>query len=705
MSCNRFSWLTAAEPRKVFGVVALLFAWPIYASELPRPAGLEPEILFWRTVFVEVTSDQALVHDKRHLGVIYEKIDLPGKAGSRKRREAFDAIRKKYSGVLNNLATGKRRGLTTEEQRILALWPKGVTNEGLRQAAKRLRVQQGLSDRFYAGLIRSGRWQEHIRTNLRREGVPESLAALPHVESSYNPEARSHVGAAGLWQFTRPTGKRFMRIDHIVDERRDPYLSSVAAARLLSYNYSILQSWPLAVTAYNHGVAGMRRAVKKMGTDDIEVIIRNYDGRSFGFASRNFYGAFLAAREAEINAEKYFGPIHKDSPREEYVVVLPDYIPAATLETVLGISRSKLQSYNPALMPPVWDASKYVPRGYSLRLPEVAGNQTAKQIIVDLPASRRFADQTPDLYHKVARGDSLSVIAARHKTSVSELVALNDLKSRHRIRIGQTLRLPFSGAETAQSISSDTTIYVVRSGDTFSGVAHRAGISEQQLRALNSIENQNRIYPGQELILVMQSEVSEPTPQPQLPDLVQADSPKIPDPEPAVAELVDVKENNELNLLADPSDYLVADDGSIEVQAAETLGHYADWLSVPTQRLRNVNNYSFRRPVVIGERLRLDLKSVSAGTFAARRIAYHRELQEAFFTRYRITDTTVHRLSKGESVWLLTRSRYKVPVWLLRQYNPDLNLNRVRPGTELVFPHIEPVQAALERSTTVATGP
>ena len=95
--------------------------------------------------------------------------------------------------------------------------------------------------------------------------MPAALVALPHVESSYNPIARSFVGAAGLWQFTRSTGRRFMQIDHVVDERRDPFLSSVAAASLLQYNYSILKSWPLAITGYNHGVAGMRRAVKKFG--------------------------------------------------------------------------------------------------------------------------------------------------------------------------------------------------------------------------------------------------------------------------------------------------------------------------------------------------------------------------------------------------------------------------------------------------------
>ena len=142
-------------------------------------------------------------------------------------------------------------------------------------------------------------------------------------------------------------------------------------------------------------------------------------------------------------------------------------------------------------------------------------------------------------------------------------------------------------------------------------------------------------------------------------------------------------------LLADPSDYFVAADGTIEVQAAETLGHYADWLDIRTQRLRDLNGYSFRQPVVIGHRLRLEFSVVDREEFALRRFRYHRELQEAFFARYRITDTQVHRLRRGESLFVLTLRQYKVPVWLLRQYNPDLDLNRVQTGVEIVFPQIE----------------
>ena len=145
------------------------------------------------------------------------------------------------------------------------------------------------------------------------------------------------------------------------------------------------------------------------------------------------------------------------------------------------------------------------------------------------------------------------------------------------------------------------------------------------------------------------------------------------------------------DLAADPSDYTVADDNRIEVQAMETLGHYADWLQIRTQRLRDLNSLAFGKPVIIGQRLKLDFSKVDRSAFEQLRIAYHRDLQEAFFARYQIRDMEVYKVQPGDSVWMLAQGRYKVPVWLLRQYNPDLNFDRIRPGAEVHFPLLQPL--------------
>jgi membrane-bound lytic murein transglycosylase D len=719
----------------LIGLTLILPAGAAPADDgLLRPPGLEPEIGFWRQIFTEVSSSQGLVHDDRYLGIVYERLDLPPNASSRQRRRAADEARKKYRRILGTLADGKRDGLTTSERRVLELWPAAVTNAELRRATRRVRFQQGLSNRFRDGLARSGQWRDYIRGTLSDHGVPLALAALPHVESSFNPAARSHVGAAGLWQFTRSTGRRFMQIDHVVDGRRDPFISSFAAAELLSYNYSILKSWPLAITAYNHGVAGMRRAVRKMGTDDIEAIIRGYDGRAFGFASRNFYVAFLAAVEAEENAEQYFGPVRLMRPREELVVRNTDFVPAESLADAFGISLTTLRDANPALLDPVWRGTKHVPRGFPLRVPADGIDLTGEELLANVPPDQRFEEQTPDLYHRVERGDTLSVIAARYRTTQADLMALNGIKNRHRIRQGQVLRLPFAGDAPSVAIAGDAETYRVRKGDTLGGIAKRAGVSKSKLMALNNISNPNRIYPGQPLILGRdQAAVTPAAPPPETESVATQAAPPAetpvaevkpaaptvadeaaPAPQIAAAEkddgltqesvlpVADNPESDDQRLLADPADYLVASDGSIEVQALETLGHYADWLQIRTQRLRDLNGYSFRQPVVIGRRVKLDFSQVSPDGFAVKRIAYHRELQEAYFTRHRVTDTVEHELRRGESLWVLTQRRYKVPVWLLRQYNPELDLDRVRPGDRIVFPRVERIEDGTREQPAMA---
>ena len=130
------------------------------------------------------------------------------------------------------MAKGKREDLSCDEQRVLALWGADASARTLKAAAERLHFQRGMSNRFLAGLVRSGAWKPYIRKVLEKHQLPQELAALPHLESGYRPTVWSLVGAAGLWQFMPDTGRRFMRVDHVVDERLDPFKASESAAKL-----------------------------------------------------------------------------------------------------------------------------------------------------------------------------------------------------------------------------------------------------------------------------------------------------------------------------------------------------------------------------------------------------------------------------------------------------------------------------------------
>ena len=158
------------------------------ASEpFPVPAALEPNVAFWTRIYSEVSSSDGLIHDSRHLDVVYETIELPRTLSRRASERRLKRRKEHYISILRKLAAGERKNLDAEQRRVLALWPADVSSKTLKQAARRVRFQRGLSERFRDGVIRSGQWETHIQQVLAERGLPPELAALPHVESSYDP--------------------------------------------------------------------------------------------------------------------------------------------------------------------------------------------------------------------------------------------------------------------------------------------------------------------------------------------------------------------------------------------------------------------------------------------------------------------------------------------------------------------------------------
>jgi len=722
----------------------------------PRPIEIEPAVQFWIKIYTEVDTQSGYLHDSRNLSVVYARLPLD--------RPEIESNRTRIQDDLRVLASGKRSQLTPSQQDILDLWPAGVSNATLSGAASSVRWQLGQSDRFLGGLIRSGAYRAHINQVLREKNLPIELGVLPHVESSFNPGAYSSASAAGMWQFGRATGQRFMRIDHIVDERMDPYIATNAAMGLLEYNYSILGTWPLALTAYNHGAGGMARAKRDLKTDKIEVIIANYQGRSFGFASRNFYPQFLAVNEVEKNARRHFGDIRFNEPPEFTEVTTDAYIDAEIFARSIGVSQEQLQVDNPALRPIVWEGTKRIPKGYAVKVRStVSGNPIT--LLAQIPIDYKFAVQTPDIAYVIERGDSLSVIANRFNTSVSKLVSLNQLASRHRIQIGQRLLLPQDNVNSLALIGSGETvipddgIYNVTRGDTLSLIAARFDVGESDLLRINNLSDPHRIYPGQQLTLpgfelpalalnqireilptpagpsnsndsptrvnendpdnespletvstkeLVPDVIAEPLvqlaqredilpPAAVLPDNQQLDLPVTEADREAVAVDADLNfdETNEQlveALSADPSDYSVASNKSIEIQATETLGHYADWLGIRARDIRSLNNMSFTEQVIVGKRLTLEFAAVSISEFEVRRRDFHLQLQQEFFAKFRIQDVERYQVAANDNIGSIARTRYSTPYWLLRQYNPELDFNRVQIGQEIIFPLLESVE-------------
>ncbi len=333
---------------------------------LPVDFRLRKNVDFWVDIYSKYESRQGVLHDSKYVDKIYEIVDLKRGGGireaKRRWREVLMSLHKKE---------GSQEALTEDERRIQLLFA-DVTEPDKYLAAshrRRLRLQHGQKDMFREGLIQSGRYLPAMEEHFKAAGLPRELTRLPFVESSFNTMARSKVGASGIFQFMRSTGRLFLTINDSVDERNDPIRATEAAAKLLRMNYESLQSWPLAVTAYNHGRKGMMRAVRKVGTDNLGEIVTTFRSRNFGFASGNFYTELLAAIEVERDSEKYFPGLVRNPPLQAIEARIPDYVNLKMMARFLKLNLKQIKAMNPALASSVFTGKKLLPAGYQLRLP------------------------------------------------------------------------------------------------------------------------------------------------------------------------------------------------------------------------------------------------------------------------------------------------------------------------------------------------
>jgi len=436
--------------KRIFAVVipaAVLMA-ALYRSDVraesdtfPVYECLQPNVAFWTKIYTEYSSDRGVIHDKRKLNRIYGVIELvdPDRPGGRKiNKQRIKKTKKMYKTILGKLMRGKAP-VGAVEQHVAGLLGPETKPEDFRLAMRNIRCQTGQRDRFRAGLIRSGAYIDEIRQIFRNDGLPEDLVYLPHVESSFNPKAYSKFGAAGIWQFTRSTGRHFMKVGYTIDQRRDPIVSSRAAAKLLRQNYQKFKNWPMAITAYNHGTTGMLRARRSRGS--YEAIFKNYRSRIFRFASRNFYSEFLAAREAAGNYRQYFGDLKLDIPVRSREIVLAGYVSLPKVAQHLKLDLTDLRKFNPALRHPVFRGQKYVPAGYRLRLPD-RSDEDWESLIAQLPDKLYRHYQKRSHIYTVRRGDTAGKIAGYHGVKLNDLIAANNLDARATIYVNQNIRIP-----------------------------------------------------------------------------------------------------------------------------------------------------------------------------------------------------------------------------------------------------------------------
>jgi membrane-bound lytic murein transglycosylase D len=619
---------------------------PSDGNPFPTSPIIEQQQQLWVRVFSRLGSDRGVIHDGRRNDPIYEELDLSG-LKPKEQRQFIKHRLAEVAAYLRDLADAIEQNKEPDEQarRLRSHLSVTASPDEIRESSRNLRFQRGLADRFEAGVVRSGAFEAEIRKILNDFDVPEELVNLPHVESSYNNATRSRAGAVGIWQFTRGTGKLFMTVDNEVDERLDPLIAARAAAKFLRQNYERLGTWPLAITAYNHGPQSLERIVSRMGTTDLGYLIEHYDGPLFKFASKNFYAEFLAARHVAENFVAYFGDLERRTPYQFARVELPFFLEFERAVQLLGVSKSQLAELNPSLRRPVLTGTRYIPKGFQLRLP---ARTDPRQFIAEVPASARMPRQKTVLEVQVTRGDTLYSIGRRYNVPWMTIAALNNISPRSRLMPGQRLIMP--GHPNAQTVAQSTATMP----------AAPSSAPAEASRQPPSLQ------PVQSTVTATANEA-----------------------EPALAHLAAVAARK-YSYLAMKNYDSKKRLGKLQAAYGETVGHYADWARVTAQEIREANGLHSSalqpgRTVIIP-------MGVDPDEFSRQRMAFHQQREESFFSAYEIADTKEVKLQKGQTVWNVAQS-HGVPMWLLYRENPVLLQRPAMAGTRVSVPILRELAA------------
>ena len=481
----------------------------------PCPDALRRRVDFWIDVYGRWRTNDAILHDAQRPHRVYKIIK--GKACGTKGNTQFIKEQKRQIRLrLERIAILIEQNKTitqAKDKHYLNMFPER-SPAVLRRATRNLRCQSGNKDGFRNALRRFGTYGPIVRRVLKDAGLHQDIQYLPFVESSYNPEAYSRVGAAGMWQIMPRTARELgLELNATMDERLDPEAASWAAARYLKdsqknltvaarskkANVSVSELTPFVITSYNYGVNGMRRAIKKLGPDFLTVLNR-YRTKKFRVAVKNFYAGFLAARHVAQNSKRFFGSYSKGRPLRYDTIMLRSSVSIDRIRAVFGISLSRLKSLNPALTRFVWHGWREIPGGYPLRLPLRQGGWADK--IAYLHSLPPEADRGTPKRYTVRSGDTACAIASAFRVKCRDLIDMNRLGRQAVIRVGQSVQIPMRTSGKRRLLSrADPGVYTVAPGDTVCGIAKRYGVKCSALLATNELTSGSVLSVGRKLVI------------------------------------------------------------------------------------------------------------------------------------------------------------------------------------------------------------
>jgi membrane-bound lytic murein transglycosylase D len=355
-------------------------------------------------------------------------------------------------------------------------------------------------NQFLEAYRRSGLYRDMILEELRKEAVPDELSWLPLIESWYKVRALSRARALGMWQFISSTGYRFgLKRDRYVDERMDPVKSTRAAIRYLIELHSFFGDWSTALAGYNCGEVRVQNVIRTQRIDYLDDFWDLY--RQLPWETARYVPRFIATLLIINNPEKYgFVLPPPDPPLQFDSVAIEHPFKLSSLAASLGVDASLLSSLNPELRYDSTPAYAYI-----LRVPPGCGEKISA-LTASLP--KWIPPEAQYTWHYVRRGETLSTIAARYRTSVRAIARLNGLRSVHFIKPGQRLKIPGRGGAVpaaaasggrAETGAGQKVAYTVKAGDTPFGIAKSHAMRLEEFLSLNGLAGKARIFPGQQL--------------------------------------------------------------------------------------------------------------------------------------------------------------------------------------------------------------
>ena len=352
------------------------------------------------------------------------------------------------------------------------------------------------------GLKRSGMYVPLFREIFREEGVPLDLVYMAHVESHFKPNAYSRAKARGLWQFMLGTGKVYgLRQDWWIDERSDIVKSTHAAAQHLRDLYERFGDWHLAMAAYNVGSRRIDRVRRRYGkTLDYWTMVKR---RMLPRETRSFVPSILAALIIFRNPGRYGFWVEPDPPLQFETIDLKEQVDLRVVAEEIDVQVADLFALNPELRRGI---TPFHDDDYKLKVP-LGKAELLKKRLAELPKDRKVQVR----HHKVRRGETLSLIAQRYRTSITAIAQVNRIRNVHRLREGQDLLIPLAGGYSAAAASVARSMaptsqqlpatHKVRRGETLGLIAQRYSSSVTAIAQVNQIQNVHRLREGQDLLI------------------------------------------------------------------------------------------------------------------------------------------------------------------------------------------------------------